>query len=278
MLRFPRRVTYLYFAVSIAVISTYFLTYKTPAHHPSLTKINPLKTLEYIPIYLGGIFSDNIIIASIIGIIGLIAVTGFVGYWLFGKKVDRTDWPLMAAVSRSGFGVEQATASRYATLPALFWMSTFVLTVLWVRQLQPIPRMQRSWLTPLLGIVTIAIVLMYGVGGETASAIARRATYQPLVALSLQLGITDVTLIKDKVGNRPAAFVMYSHSQSRKCRSRFRHVRISPSRFSKLIWASLQIRSLERIHSNITKRSTIDSLRLIQKPPRLGSHANHRRR
>jgi len=220
VLRFPRRVTYLYFAVSIAVISTYFLTYKTPAHHPSLTKINPLKTLEYIPIYLGGIFSDNIIIASIIGIIGLIAVTGFVGYWLFGKKVDRTDWlpwlsiqiytlqtALMAAVSRSGFGVEQATASRYATLPALFWMSTFVLTVLWVRQLQPIPRMQRSWLTPLLGIVTIAIVLMYGVGGETASAIARRATYQPLVALSLQLGITDVTLIKDKVGNRPAAFV-----------------------------------------------------------------------
>ena len=43
----------------------------------------------------------------------------------------------MAAVSRSGFGVEQATASRYATLPALFWMSTLVLTVLYVRQLQP---------------------------------------------------------------------------------------------------------------------------------------------
>jgi hypothetical protein len=48
---------------------------------------------------------------------------------------------------------------------------------------------------------------MYGVGGETAMAIARRATYQPLVALSLQLGITDVTLIKDRVGNKPAAFI-----------------------------------------------------------------------
>ncbi len=218
--QFPRRITYLYFIASIAVIGMYFLTYKTPSHHPSLTKINPLKTLEYIPTYLGGIFSENIIVASIIGIIGLIAVTGFVGYWLFVKKVARPDWlpwlsiqlytlqtALMAAVSRSGFGVEQATASRYATLPALFWMSTIVLTVLWVGELQPTPRIQGRWLTPLFAAATVAIILMYGVGGETAMAIARRATYQPLVALSLQLGITDVTLIKDRVGNRPAAFI-----------------------------------------------------------------------
>jgi hypothetical protein len=220
VLRFPRQVIYLYFGVSIAVIGTYFLTYKTPAHHPSLTKINALKLIEYIPTYLGGIFSENIAIASFIGIIGLIAVTSLVGYWLFGKKSDRTEWlpwlsiqiytlqtALMAAVSRSGFGVEQATASRYATLPALFWMSTIVLTVLWVKQLELTPRIQTRWLTSLLGITTIAIVLMYGVGGDIASAIAQRATYQPLVALSLQLGITDVTLIKEKVGNRPAAFV-----------------------------------------------------------------------
>ncbi|MEG4198086.1 hypothetical protein [Microcoleus sp. Pol12A5] len=220
VLRFPRRITCLYFIASIAVIGIYFLTYKTPSHHPSLTKINPLKTLEYIPIYLGGIFSENIIFASIIGIIGLMAATGFVGYWLLVKKVDRPDWlpwlsiqlytlqtALMAAVSRSGFGVEQATASRYATLPALFWMSTIVLTVLWVRELQPKPRIQGRWLTPLFAVATVAIILMYGVGGETAMAIARRATYQPLVALSLQLGITDVTLIKDRVGNKPAAFI-----------------------------------------------------------------------
>jgi hypothetical protein len=220
VLRFPRRITYLYFAVSIAVIGTYFLTYKTPAHHPSLRKINPLKTLEYIPTYLGGIFSENVIVASILGTIGLIAVTGFVGYWLWSKKVDRPEWlpwlsiqiytlqtALMAAVSRSGFGVEQATASRYATLPALFWMSTIVLTVLYVRQLQLSPRIQGRWLTPLLAIATVAMISMYQVGGETAIAIAQRATYQPLVALSLQLGITDINLIKDRVGNRPAAFI-----------------------------------------------------------------------
>jgi hypothetical protein len=228
VLRFPRRITYMYFAASIAVIGIYFLTYKTPSNHPSLTKINPLKTLEYIPIYIGGIFSENIIVASIIGIIGLIAVTGFVGYWLWGKKSVQLGYPvgnrpnwlpwlsiqlytlqtaLMAAVSRSGFGVEQATASRYATLPALFWMSTIVLAVLAVRELQPTPRIQGRWLTPVFAVVTVAVILMYGVGGETAMAIGRRATYQPLVALSLQLGITDISLIKDRVGNKPAAFV-----------------------------------------------------------------------
>ncbi|WP_293352374.1 MULTISPECIES: hypothetical protein [unclassified Microcoleus] len=228
VLRFPRRITYLYFAASIAVIGIYFLTYKTPSNHPSLTKINPLKTLEYIPIYLGGIFSENLIVASIIGIIGLIAVTGFVGYWLLAKKSVQLGYPvgnrpnwlpwlsiqlytlqtaLMAAVSRSGFGVEQATASRYATLPALFWMSTIILTVLAVQELQPKPRIQERWLTPLFAVVTAAVILMYGVGGETARAIGRRATYQPLVALSLQLGITDITLIKERVGNKPAAFV-----------------------------------------------------------------------
>jgi hypothetical protein len=220
VLKFPRRVTYLYFAVSIAVISLYFITYRTPSHHPSLTKINPLKTLEYIPTYLGGIFSENIIAASIIGTIGLILMTGFIGYWLFVKKLDRADWlpwlsiqlyvlqtALMAAVSRSGFGVEQATASRYATLPALFWMSAIILTVLCARELQPAPKIHSRLLIPLLAIVTVGIILMYGVGGKTASAIARRATYQPLVALSLQLGITDIGLIKERVGNRPAAFV-----------------------------------------------------------------------
>ena len=86
-------------------------------------------------------------------------------------------------------------------------MSTIILIVLAVRELQPTPRIQGRWLTPLFAVVTVAVILMYGVGGETARAIARRATYQPLVALSLQLGITDITLIKERVGNKPAAFV-----------------------------------------------------------------------
>ena len=113
----------------------------------------------------------------------------------------------MAAVSRSGFGIEQAIASRYATLPSLFWLSLIILIFLWLQQQQPIPRKQWYFVMPLVAVLTILIILMYRVGTETFREIAHRATFQPLVALSLQLGISDPTLIKEKVGNRPAAFL-----------------------------------------------------------------------
>ena len=113
----------------------------------------------------------------------------------------------MAAISRSGFGIEQAIASRYATLPALFWLSLIVLTILWINQQELTAKKKQYFLTPVVAIVTVLSILMYGVGGKTAEAIALRATYQPLVALSVQLNIVDPVLIQEKVGNRPAAFI-----------------------------------------------------------------------
>ena len=113
----------------------------------------------------------------------------------------------MAAVSRSGFGIEQAIASRYATLPSLFWLSLIILIFLWLEKQQPNPRKQWYFLMPLVVFLIVLSILMYRVGTETFREIAHRATFQPLVALSLQLGISDPTLIKEKVGNRPAAFL-----------------------------------------------------------------------
>jgi len=221
LLRLPRRIIISYITVAILVVGTYFITYKTPSTSPSLTKLNIGDTLTYIPVYLGGIFSENITISLIIGIVGLIAVTAFGLYWLLLKnhhnRIELMPWlsiqmyaiatAFMAAVSRSGFGVEQATASRYASLPALFWMSLIVVTILWFRQWQLPPKMQGRILTPLLAVVAFSIVSIYRIGGKEASAIAYRATYQPLVALSVQLGITDITLIKERIGNKPAAFI-----------------------------------------------------------------------
>ncbi|OCQ89594.1 hypothetical protein BCD67_13460 [Oscillatoriales cyanobacterium USR001] len=221
LLRLPKKIIISYIITAILVVGTYFLTYKTPANSPSLAKLNIFDIINYIPVYLGGIFSNNVTISLTIGIIGLIAATAFGLYWLLSKKHSKTleylPWlsieiyalatAFMAAVSRSGFGVEQATASRYASLPAMFWMSLIVLTILWLQQWQLNPKIQWQWLTPLLIIVTFSIISMYKIGSETANAIAYRATYQPLVALSLQLGITDINLIQERIGNKPAAFV-----------------------------------------------------------------------
>jgi hypothetical protein len=221
LLGLPRKIIISYIITSILVVGTYFITYKTPANSPSLAKLQILDIINYIPVYLGGIFSNDVTISLIIGIIGLISATAFGFYWRLSKKPsNRLEWlpwlsiqvyaiatAFMAAISRSGFGVEQATASRYASLPAMFWMGLIILTILWLQQWQLTPKRQWQWLTPLLAIVTFSIISMYKIGGETANAIAYRATYQPLVALSLQLGITDTTLIQERVGNKPAAFV-----------------------------------------------------------------------
>lgn len=221
VLRLPRKVILSYITAAILVVGTYFFTYKTPSNSPSLAKLSISDSIAYIPVYLGGIFSNNVTISLILGIMGLIATAGFGVYWLLSKKnPNRREWlpwlsiqtyaiatAFMAAVSRSGFGVEQATASRYASLPALFWMSLIILTTLWVWEWQLIAKIQGRLLIILLAVVAFAIISMYRIGGQTADAIAYRATYQPLVALSLQLGITDVSLIKERVGNKPAAFI-----------------------------------------------------------------------
>lgn len=220
LMQLPRRVIIAYFSCTILVVGTYFITYKTPSHHPSLSQVNLVDTLAYIPVYLGAIFSHNIPVALIIGIIGLILAGGFHVYWLLSKPLNKINWlpwlsiiiysfgtALMAAVSRSGFGIDQAIASRYATLPALFWLSLIVLTILWINQQQLTTRKKQYFLIPIVAVVTVLSILMYGVGGKTAEAIALRATYQPLVALSVQLNIVDPLLIHEKVGNRPEAFI-----------------------------------------------------------------------
>lgn len=221
LLRWKHSIIKFYFTTAILVVGTYFLTYQTPSTSPSLEKLSFAKSLTYFPVYLGAIFIKDVNYCLIIGLIGLICFVGLFGYWLFSQKYPKQSawipWlslqiyaigtAVMAAVSRSGFGVEQAGASRYASLPALFWVSTIILIVLWVRQQQPSAKMQGRFLTPLLAIVTLAILSMYRMGGEAAEAIAERATYQPLVALSVQLGILDVNLIQERVGNRPAAFI-----------------------------------------------------------------------
>ncbi len=220
LMRLPRRIIIAYVSATILVVGTYFITYKTPSHHPSLSQVNLVDTLAYIPVYLGAIFSHHIPVALIIGIVGLILAAGFHVYWLLSKPLNKIDWlpwlsiiiysfgtALMAAVSRSGFGIDQAIASRYATLPALFWLSLIVLTILWINQQQLNTRKKQYFLIPVVAVVTVLSILMYGVGGKTAEAIALRATYQPLVALSVQLNIVDPLLIHEKVGNRPEAFI-----------------------------------------------------------------------
>jgi hypothetical protein len=221
LMRFRLRIVLLYVSFAVFVCSIYVLTYKTPSHHPSLSKLSISDTFTYVPIYLGAIFTSHVNIALSIGIIGLIAAIGFAGYWLSPKANSiRACWlpwialqayavlsALMAAVSRSGFGIEQARSSRYASLPSLFWLSLSIVVVLWLRQLRPNPGQYWSALTPFFAVLTVLILSMYRVGTEEVLTIARRASLQPLVILSVQLGTSDADIVKEVVSPAPEEFL-----------------------------------------------------------------------
>lgn len=217
-LRWPLRLTYI--GAAIAVLSLYFLTYHKPAHHPDLASPGSLQTLIYIPRYLGWIFSDRPSIAILLGAIGIGLCLTLAGYWLLNQgQHQRPDWfpwlaiqgyilgtAAMAAVSRSGFGLEQAQTSRYGSLPALFWLATIVLIVTVLQTWVVNTRWRSRLLLALLALLLILVSNMYRIGVGIAQTIALRAAHQPLVTLSLQLGAQDPEIVRAIVGNRPAAF------------------------------------------------------------------------
>ncbi|MES1026056.1 hypothetical protein ABN584_24490 [Gloeocapsa sp. BRSZ] len=220
LMRLPLQVVLLYFAAAIAIGGTYGFTYKTPYYHPPLS-LNIRDLLAYIPTYLGAIFTQNVYAAFIVGAVGCAIAVCCTGYWLTPQaKWVRTSWlpwlalqayvigtALMAATSRSGFGVESATVSRYASLPSLFWLS---LTVIVVTGLQKVRLNDKNYwqlrITLFAGL-TVLILSMYRVGTEAAQMIARTASLQPLVALSVQLGVADTDIVQHVITPSPEQFL-----------------------------------------------------------------------
>ncbi|PPS40923.1 hypothetical protein [Chroococcidiopsis sp. TS-821] len=219
LMRLPMRIVLLYLAAAIAIGGTYVLTYKTPEYHPPVS-LNIRDLLAYIPTYLGAIFTQNTYAAFTIGAVGCAIAICCMGYWLTpqGKWV-RVAWlpwlalqgyalgtALMAAMSRSGFGVISAMQSRYASLPSLFWLS---LTAIAVTGLQNFRLNDKSYwqlrITLLAGL-TVLILSMYRVGTEAAQMIARTASLQPLVTLSVQLGVTDADVVQQIISPAPDQF------------------------------------------------------------------------
>ncbi len=213
LMRFRLRIILFYVSFAVLVCGIYWLTYKVPSHHPPLSSLSKGITITYIPIYLGAVFTSNLNIALSIGIIGLIASAGFFGYWLSPKakpsRASLLPWvaiqayavgtALMASVSRSGFGIGAAKASRYASLPSLFWLSLAVVTVLWLRQFRSNPGQSWRLLTPFFAVVTVLILSMYRLGPQAGQIYADRASLEPLVALSVHLDASDADLVTEVV-------------------------------------------------------------------------------
>lgn len=125
----------------VGTCTVYFVGYQKPSNSPSLlfSLQNPLIAADYFFTLLGSAFTHNAIIAPIMGIIMFLFFL-FASIYFVKRKPDfvinsdAAPWislglyailfTLITTVGRAGFGVEQATSSRYTTSSLLLVVST----------------------------------------------------------------------------------------------------------------------------------------------------------
>lgn len=127
----------LFFALSTLCVAIYFYGYQKPPYHPSIiaTILNPLRTIEYFFAYWGNIGPwplPQLYIA-----VGM--VLSLLSIYLAIKGQGNIFWQLLiyyialisvvTTLTRSGFGVFQAAASRYTLFPLLALVSIYIFII-----------------------------------------------------------------------------------------------------------------------------------------------------
>ncbi|HUW59615.1 MAG TPA: hypothetical protein VMZ06_01315 [Candidatus Bathyarchaeia archaeon] len=129
------------------VVAVYFYGYKSPSYHPSpwLTLHEPLAFALYILQYLGAPVVDyDGFGAAAVGAVGLaiLLVCSYVLIPRMGVRALAPYWGLAfyaicgaatTGLGRLGFGIDQATSSRYITVGNLLWVCDAVLLFLALR-------------------------------------------------------------------------------------------------------------------------------------------------
>ena len=136
-------------AISVLIAASYFGTYQKPPQHPSLLLAarHLPHTTGYFFVFLGSPLLPFERFAALVGVFGLFCLTAFIyaahNAYLAVKKDQAAllllfPWfalaffsiasAAMAAIGRVGFGIAQATASRYVTQSSLLWIALIVLT------------------------------------------------------------------------------------------------------------------------------------------------------
>ncbi|MEH1913873.1 hypothetical protein [Nostoc sp.] len=138
----------LWMGLFVFCVGIYSIGYEKPSHHPNIFFIlqQPLITSEYFFTIIGFSFGKNILYPIITGLIIFLLFSFFNVFWLknyqsvFFKKAApwlSLGWfailfASITTVGRSGFGVEQATSSRYVTVSILLVISCLQLCRLWI--------------------------------------------------------------------------------------------------------------------------------------------------
>lgn len=194
----------LLFALFIGVFSWYLLSYETPPGSPKIQR-SADNLFGYFFAFLGGVFVTEISIAIVIGLLGVMSSLYIV--FLLSRENHRRNEALpwffiqiycmgnaaMAAIARSGFGLEQVFSSRYASLPCLFWLSWIM--ILYILARSKAEKNNKTVMKLWVVFVVFGMFSSYYQGQQTIFNLYARAQNKSLTAASLYSGAYDLELI-----------------------------------------------------------------------------------
>ena len=193
--------------LGVIVLVVFFLQQTVPSAHGPRT-FAPLLDASFVAIFIGGGLTSHPDLAGVWGALGLL---------LFAWLAIRTLWRqegmlrsqafwltvgayavlagLMAAIGRAeAFGIAGAAASRYATIPALFWVAVLGLAI---AARAPESRDENRSHLATLALAVSVVVLTVIVGGiRQVELHIVRAALKPGAALSVYLGAHDIKLLR----------------------------------------------------------------------------------
>ncbi|MFC4726843.1 hypothetical protein [Coralloluteibacterium thermophilus] len=216
LLRSTRRLGMLYVALGIVYLAIVVMFQRVPESHGERT-FDFLALIGFALTFLGAGLTTDSNLALLWGGVGL-ATFG----WLVASDLQRSEgergvdafWiaigiyvlmnAALAAIGRSGMGgSEAAMASRYASLPSLFWVAVLGL---WLsqRNLAALRESSQRWRVSggtLLGVVLAASVLI--TGQPRVERLENRADGKQLATLAIRLGVRDDSVVIPRITSAP---------------------------------------------------------------------------
>lgn len=212
-----RRIGIVLLVAGLAQLLVVFLFQRVPGGHAERTT-DLLQLVTFGLTFIGAGLTTSHVLALIWGAAGVVALGALAWQWLLRTpEVDRAAGAFwlglaayvlmngaLAAVGRAGMGGDNAAmASRYASLPSLFWMSLLGLVLV----LRAQPRSAGRFGT-MVGAATFMAVVACGTvvaqGHERVNTLVQRAEGKRLAASALRLGVRDDAVMNAHVTPVPA--------------------------------------------------------------------------
>lgn len=166
-------------AFAALVVGSHYIGYVDPSYHPSKTIFleKPLEFIAYFLTYIGRPITHDFMFSVEIGLVYLMSAALGLGY-LYAKHrkvlLKLLPWICLGvygllaaastAVSRLGFGVQQAYSNRYITLSNLFLMAVVIMFIKIIelntrksKRLDVVTKISRSFSVIVVGMVCVMV-------------------------------------------------------------------------------------------------------------------------